>query len=86
MSPAGNTPALPSDLLHGLALRPPQARWNGLRYQGSELLGADELKDVELAPHKPERLKGSRFAEGLAYGVAVLHEQPVAPFRPPIAG
>jgi len=45
----------------------------------SELLGADELKDVELAPHKPERLKGSRFAEGLAYGVAVLHEQPVAP-------
>jgi phosphotransferase system enzyme I (PtsP) len=45
----------------------------------SELLGADELKDVELAPHKPERLKGSRFAEGLAYGVAVLHEQPVVP-------
>ncbi|MBS7778774.1 cytochrome c [Acidovorax sp. CCYZU-2555] len=34
-------PALPAELLHGLALRPPQARWNGLRYQGSELLGAD---------------------------------------------
>ncbi|OYX71814.1 MAG: peptidase [Caulobacter sp. 32-67-35] len=45
----------------------------------SELLGLDELKDVEIAPHKPERLKGARFAEGLAYGVAVLHEQPVAP-------
>ncbi|MPS96032.1 c-type cytochrome [Comamonas sp.] len=35
MSPAGNTPALPSDLLHGLALRPPVAAWDGLRYQGS---------------------------------------------------
>jgi phosphotransferase system enzyme I (PtsP) len=44
-----------------------------------ELLGLTELKDVEIAPHKPERLKGARFAEGLAYGVAVLHEQPVAP-------
>ena len=28
MSPAGNTPALPSDLLHGLALRPPVAAWD----------------------------------------------------------
>jgi phosphotransferase system enzyme I (PtsP) len=37
------------------------------------------LKDVEIAPNKPERLKGVRFAEGLAYGVAVLHEAPVAP-------
>jgi phosphotransferase system enzyme I (PtsP) len=37
------------------------------------------LKDVEIAPHKPERLKGVRFAEGLALGVAVLHEAPVAP-------
>ena len=51
----------------------------------SELVGAgdlltqDELKDVEIAPHRPERLKGARFSEGLAYGVAVLHEQPVAP-------
>jgi phosphotransferase system enzyme I (PtsP) len=44
-----------------------------------ELLGLTELKDVEIAPHKPERLKGARFAEGLAYGTAVLHEQPVAP-------
>jgi phosphotransferase system enzyme I (PtsP) len=44
-----------------------------------ELVDADELKDVELAPHKPERLKGVRFAEGLAFGQAVLHEAPVAP-------
>ena len=44
-----------------------------------ELVDQGELKDVELAPHKPERLKGSRFAEGLAFGVAVLHEAPVAP-------
>ncbi len=44
-----------------------------------ELLGQEVLKDVEIAPHKPERLKGARFADGLAYGKVVLHEQPVAP-------
>lgn len=44
---------------------------------GGGLLG-DGLKDVEIAPHKPERVKGARFAEGLALGKAVLHEQPVA--------
>ena len=44
-----------------------------------ELMGQTELKDVELAPHKPERLRGLRFADGLALGVAVLHEAPVAP-------
>ena len=46
---------------------------------GGELVAESALKDVELTPHKPERLKGVRFAEGLAYGVAVLHETPVAP-------
>jgi phosphotransferase system enzyme I (PtsP) len=46
-----------------------------------EVLGQPELKDVELAPHRPERLKGLRFADGLALGVAVLHETPVAPGR-----
>ena len=46
---------------------------------GGELVGLAELKDVEIAPHKPERLIGARFADGLAFGVAVLHEQPVAP-------
>ncbi len=44
-----------------------------------ELLGQEELKDVEISPHRPERVKGARFSDGLAYGVAVLHEQPVAP-------
>jgi phosphotransferase system enzyme I (PtsP) len=45
---------------------------------GGERLAAEgALKDVEIAPHKPERVKGVRFAEGLAYGVAVLHEAPV---------
>jgi len=44
-----------------------------------ELLNQEALKDVEIAPHKPERLKGAKFADGLAYGIAVLHEQPVAP-------
>ncbi|HLK26838.1 MAG TPA: phosphoenolpyruvate--protein phosphotransferase [Caulobacteraceae bacterium] len=47
---------------------------------GGERLGAETaFKDVEIAPHKAERLKGVRFAEGLAYGAAVLHEAPVAP-------
>jgi phosphotransferase system enzyme I (PtsP) len=44
-----------------------------------ELMSLDELKGVEIAPRRPERLKGSRFGEGLAYGVVVLHERPVAP-------
>ncbi len=45
------------------------------------LLGAEELKDVEIAPHRPERLKGAKFADGLAFGTAVLHEAPVAAGR-----
>ncbi len=43
-----------------------------------DLLAQEELKDVEIAPHRPERLKGVKFAEGLALGVVVLHEAPVA--------
>ena len=43
-----------------------------------DLLSRDELKDVEIAPRRPERLKGAKFADGLAFGVAVLHEAPVA--------
>jgi phosphotransferase system, enzyme I, PtsP len=42
-----------------------------------DLLSREELKDVEIAPHRPERLKGAKFADGLAFGVAVLHEAPV---------
>ncbi len=44
-----------------------------------ELLGQEELRDIEVAPHRPERLKGQKFAEGLAFGHVVLHEAPVAP-------
>ena len=44
-----------------------------------ELLSADELRDVEVAPHRPERLKGQRFAEGLAFGHIILHEAPLTP-------
>jgi phosphotransferase system enzyme I (PtsP) len=43
-----------------------------------ELISIGELQGVELAPRRPERLKGSKFADGLVYGVAVLHEPPVA--------
>jgi phosphotransferase system enzyme I (PtsP) len=46
---------------------------------GGELIAEDELKGVEIAPHKPERVKGQKFSDGLAYGVAVLHERPMAP-------
>src|SRR5580700_1275554 len=31
---------------------------------GGELVAQGALKDVEIAPHRPERLKGVRFAEG----------------------
>jgi len=44
-----------------------------------ELLAQEELRDVEVAPHRPERLKGQRFAEGLAFGHVILHEAPLAP-------
>ncbi|HEX7799577.1 MAG TPA: GAF domain-containing protein, partial [Asticcacaulis sp.] len=44
-----------------------------------ELVGLEELKDIELAPSRSERLKGSIFADGLALGSVVLHEVPVAP-------
>ncbi len=43
-----------------------------------ELITVEELEGVEIAPRRPERLIGSKFADGLAYGVAVLHEPPVA--------
>jgi len=43
-----------------------------------EVLDSAELKDVEIAPQRSERLKGQRLADGLALGVAVLHEAPVA--------
>ncbi|HUO11662.1 MAG TPA: PEP-utilizing enzyme, partial [Caulobacteraceae bacterium] len=42
------------------------------------VLDATQLKDVEIAPQRPERLRGQRLADGLAMGVAVLHEAPVA--------
>ena len=43
-----------------------------------DLLDPSQLKDVELAPQRPERLRGQKLADGLALGVAVLHEAPVA--------
>ena len=43
-----------------------------------ELISVEDLDGVELSPRRPERLIGSKFAEGLAYGVVVLHEPPVA--------
>ena len=45
---------------------------------GETATGDQALKGVDIAPNKPDRLKGARFAEGLAYGDAVLHERPVA--------
>jgi phosphotransferase system enzyme I (PtsP) len=48
---------------------------------GGDLLSREELKDIEIAPHRSERLKGARFADGLAFGSAVMHEAPVAVSR-----
>jgi phosphotransferase system enzyme I (PtsP) len=48
---------------------------------GGELVATDELLELDIAPQRPERIKGLRFAEGLALGRAVLHERPVAPER-----
>ncbi len=44
-----------------------------------ELIGNEELKDIELAPSRPERLKGSIFADGIALGTVVLHDVAVTP-------
>ncbi len=35
---AGLPAVLPADLLHGVALRPPELAWDGARYRGSQLL------------------------------------------------
>src|SRR5580700_8921185 len=43
-----------------------------------QVLSREELKDVEIAPRRSERVKGTKLADGLAFGVAVLHEAPVA--------
>ena len=44
-----------------------------------ELMGLDELRDVEVAPHRPDPFKGQPFSEGLAFGHVVLHEAPLPP-------
>ncbi|MBB1623837.1 c-type cytochrome [Achromobacter sp. UMC71] len=41
MSHLPHAAALPPDLLHGLALRPPRASWDGARYRGNLLASAD---------------------------------------------
>jgi phosphotransferase system, enzyme I, PtsP len=46
-----------------------------------ELLAQEELRDVEVAPHRAERLIGQKFADGLAFGHVVLHEAPLPPER-----
>jgi phosphotransferase system enzyme I (PtsP) len=42
-----------------------------------ELFDPTELQDVEIAPQRSERMRGQKLADGLAMGVAVLHEAPV---------
>jgi phosphotransferase system enzyme I (PtsP) len=46
-----------------------------------ELLAQEELRDIEVAPHRAERITGQRFAEGLAFGHVILHEAPLPPER-----
>ncbi|CAB3861742.1 Nicotinate dehydrogenase subunit B [Achromobacter anxifer] len=46
----GGLPAvLPADVLHGIALRPPELAWDGLRYRGSRLLSARLAEAAALA-------------------------------------
>ncbi len=40
MPSSADAVALPADLLHGLAVRPPQMGWDGQRYQGTQLISA----------------------------------------------
>src|SRR5580698_4930736 len=47
-----------------------------------DLIDPTQLKDVELAPQRPERLRGQKLADGLALGVAVLLEAAVAISKP----
>ena len=42
-----------------------------------ELIDPTQLKDVEIAPQRAERVRGQKLSDGLAMGVAVLHEAPV---------
>ncbi|OZI25799.1 cytochrome C oxidase Cbb3 [Bordetella genomosp. 9] len=39
---SGSLTELPADLLHGVALRPPEVLWDGARYRGSALLGVQQ--------------------------------------------
>ena len=76
MSPAGHTPALPSDLLHGLALRPPVAAWDGLRYRGSVPLHA-RLQDAQAMAGVVAAVQRGHFLGVVA--VAPVHARQRAP-------
>jgi phosphotransferase system enzyme I (PtsP) len=42
------------------------------------LLTREELAEVDIAPRRPERVRGVRLADGLSFGTAFMHERPVA--------
>ncbi|WP_447578814.1 c-type cytochrome [Achromobacter kerstersii] len=53
--------ALPDDLLHGLALRPPEVLWDGARYRGS-VLQRVQLAEVRAQPGVVAAVQRTHFA------------------------
>lgn len=58
---AGLPPALPTDLLHGIALRPAELAWDGTRYRGSRLLSV-RLADVRTLAGVVATVRHEHFA------------------------
>lgn len=74
--PAG----LPSDLLHGVALRPPELAWDGMRYRGSELLGV-RLAEVRTLAGVVETVRREHFV-GVVAVTPLYAEQAAADLAP----
>ncbi|MFY0477995.1 c-type cytochrome [Achromobacter marplatensis] len=81
----GQPPALPTDPLHGIALRPPELTWDGTRYRGSRLLSV-RLAEVRtlagvVATVQHEHFAGvvavtSLYARQAAVGLAPVWQAP----------
>ena len=68
--------APPSDLLHGLALRPPVARWDGARYRGSALESVSLVTwfDEDTTAQLLAELKPQVYVKGGDYDMRQLAE------------
>lgn len=73
--------ALPDDLLHGLALRPPEVLWDGARYRGSALLRV-QLAEVRAQAGVVAAVQRTHFAGVVA--VTPLYARQAATALAPI--